>query len=79
MDGEYFAEGGDDPEPAIAAVTRGLRRGCCEHGIIVSLGIANDVDVSAGCMMRVVMPPLFPNLTEAGRRCCRIQLLFCPP
>lgn len=45
MDGEYFAEGGDDPEPAIAAVTRGLRRGCCEHGIVVSLGIANDVDV----------------------------------
>eukprot|EP00434_Breviolum_minutum_P030741 symbB.v1.2.027188.t1/scaffold2768.1/size73204/4 len=36
MDGEYFAEGGDDPEPAIAAVTRGLRRGCCEHGIIVN-------------------------------------------
>ena len=59
MDGEYFAEGGDDPEPAIAAVTRGLRRGCCEHGIVVSLGIANDdVDVNARCMMRVVMPRL---------------------
>lgn len=36
MDGEYFAEGGGDPEPAIAAVTRGLRRGCTEHGIIVN-------------------------------------------
>ena len=40
MDGEYFAEtGAADPEPAIAAVTRGLRRGCVEYSIIVNLGV----------------------------------------
>jgi hypothetical protein len=38
MDGEYFTETeAGNPEPAIAAVTRGLRRGCAEHGIIVNL------------------------------------------
>lgn len=37
MDGEYFTETeAGNPEPAIAAVTRGLRRGCAEHGIIVN-------------------------------------------
>ena len=38
MDGDYFTEtGAGNPEPAIDAVTRGLRRGCAEHGIIVNL------------------------------------------
>lgn len=36
LDGEYFSHGGSDPEPALAAVTRGLRRGCEEHQIVVN-------------------------------------------
>ncbi|CAJ1349441.1 unnamed protein product [Effrenium voratum] len=37
LDGEYFSgETRLDPEAAVAAVTRGLRRGCREHGIVVN-------------------------------------------
>ena len=36
LDGEYFALSGSDPEPALAAVTRGLRRGCEAYDIVVN-------------------------------------------
>ena len=72
MDGEYFTETeAGNPEPAIAAVTRGLRRGCAEHGIIVNLvlvtrSIGFYFQQIWGCQYQSTPPTPILNTTNKG-------------